>query len=118
MTNWTVTFFEAFEAEFDDYPEIVQDSILARADLLERVGPQLGRPYADTLGGSKHANMKELRCNVEDGVWRIAFAFDPKRKAVLLVAGDKSGVSERRFYRQLIARADERFDLHLGKMKG
>ena len=118
MTKWTVTFFEAFKAEFDDHPETVQDAILARAELLERVGPQLGRPYADTLVGSKHANMKELRCNAEDGVWRIAFAFDPKRKAVLLVAGDKTGVSERRFYRQLIARADERFDLHLGKMKG
>ena len=83
MTKWTVTFFEAFKAEFDDHPETVQDAILARAELLERVGPQLGRPYADTLVGSKHANMKELRCNAEDGVWRIAFAFDPKRKAVL-----------------------------------
>jgi hypothetical protein len=62
--------------------------------------------------------MKEMRCNAADGVWRIAFAFDPDRQAILLVGGDKSGVSEKRFYKQLIARADERFDRHLAKRKG
>ena len=116
--EWTVAFFDAFEVEFDGYPEAVQDAILARVQLLEREGPRLGRPHADTLAGSKHANMKELRCNAADGVWRIAFAFDPERKAVLLIAGDKAGVSERRFYRRLIAKADERFDRHLAAMKG
>ena len=118
MMKWVVAFFDAFEAEFDAYPEAVQDAILARAQLLEREGPQLGRPYADTLVGSRHANMKELRCTADDGVWRVAFAFDPDRKAVLLVAGDKAGVNERRFYRRLIARADERFDRHLAAMRG
>ena len=118
MKTWTVTFFAAFETEFDAYPEAVQDAILARAQILEREGPRLGRPYADTLAGSKHANMKELRCDAAGGVWRIAFAFDPERKAVLLVAGDKSGGSERRFYLRLIAKADERFDRHLRKMEG
>ena len=111
-----IAFFDAFEDEFDGYPRAVQDAILARAQLLEREGPQLGRPHADTLAGSKHANMKELRCNAADGVWRIAFAFDPERQAVLLVAADKAGVSERRFYRRLIAKADERFDRHLAAM--
>ena len=62
-------------------------------------GPQLGRPHADTLKGSKHANMKELRFEASDGEWRAAFAFDPERKAILLVAGDKSGGSEKRFYK-------------------
>ncbi len=62
--------------------------------------------------------MKELRCSAAGGVWRIAFAFDPDRQAILLVGGDKSGVGEKRFYRQLIARADERFDRHLAKWKG
>jgi hypothetical protein len=95
-----------------------QDAILTRAILLEGEGPTLGRPHADTLTGSKHANMKEMRCNAADGVWRIAFAFDPDRQAILLVGGGKSGVSEKRFYRQLIARADERFDRHLAKRKG
>jgi hypothetical protein len=61
--------------------------------------------------------MKELRFDAADGVWRVAFAFDPKRQAVLLVAGDKSGGSEKRFYRQLIVKADERFDDHLSRLK-
>ena len=71
----------------------------------------------DTLNGSRHANMKELRFHADNGVWRVAFAFDPQRKAILLAAGNKSGVSERRFYRQLIDKADERFDTHLDLLK-
>ncbi len=51
------------------------------------------------------------------GVWRTAFAFDPERKAILLVAGDKSGVSEDRFYKKLIKKADDRFDDHLTRLK-
>ena len=115
---WTVLFCEPFEREFDAYSETLQEAILAHVGLLEREGPRLGRPHADTLSGSRHANMKELRLKADDGVWRIAFAFDPERQAVLLVAGDKAGVSEKRFYRQLIARADERFDRHLNERKG
>lgn len=115
---WTVSFAEEFEAEYDALPKEVQDAILARALLLEREGPMLGRPHADTLTGSKHANMKELRCTAADGVWRIAFAFDPDRQAILLVGGDKSGGSEKRFYKSLIARAIDRFDRHLEKRKG
>jgi len=61
--------------------------------------------------------MKELRFDAADGVWRVAFAFDPKRKAILLVAGNKSGVTEKKFYKQLIAKADERFDVHLARLK-
>jgi hypothetical protein len=57
--------------------------------------------------------MKELRFDADDGVWRVAFAFDPNRRAVLLVAGDKSGGSEKRFYRQLVRTADQCFDQHL-----
>ena len=53
----------------------------------------------------------------DGGVWRIAFAFDPERRAVLLVAADKSGVAERRLYRRLIGKADERFDRHLDRLK-
>ena len=64
-----------------------------------------------------HADMKELRFSVADGEWRVAFAFDTKRKAILLVAGDKSGVSEKRFYRELIRKADDRFDAHLTQLK-
>lgn len=60
--------------------------------------------------------MKEMRFEAADGAWRVAFAFDPTRAAVLLVAGDKSGVSQKRFYRSLIERADDRFDLHLAAL--
>src|ERR1700690_3416633 len=63
------------------------------------------------------ANMKELRFDAADGVWRFAFAFDPKRRAILLCGGDKSGGSEKRFYRQLIGKADDRFDAHLTAIK-
>ena len=72
----------------------VQDELLAHIKLLQQFGPQLGRPRADTLNGSRHANMKELRFDAADGVWRFAFAFDPKRQAIVLCGGDKSGVSE------------------------
>jgi len=98
-------------------PKEVQDELLAHIALLEQFGPQLGRPRADTLNGSRHPNMKELRFKAADGVWRVAFAFDLNRGAILLVAGDKSGVGEKRFYRQLIEKADERFDAHLARIK-
>ena len=114
---WRVDFHPAFLAEFEELSEAVQDEIAALIKLLNASGPQLSRPRCDTLNGSKHANMKELRFHADDGVWRLAFAFDPERKAVLLVAGDKSGVSEDRFYRKLLKRADARFDRHLGELK-
>ena len=91
--------------------------ILAHARLLQQFGPQLGRPRVDTLNNSRHANMKELRFHAADGEWRVAFAFDTKRKAILLVAGDKSGGSQKRFYKQFIAKADDRFDAHLARLK-
>jgi hypothetical protein len=61
--------------------------------------------------------MKELRFEVDTGVWRLAYAFDPTRKAILLVAGDKSGISQKRFYRSLIRKADERFAEHLEELE-
>jgi hypothetical protein len=115
--KWEVDLHDDFIPEYRDLHKDVQDELLAQIELLEQFGPQLGRPRADTLNGSRHANMKELRFDAADGVWRVAFAFDPNRKAILLVAGDKSGVSEKRFYRQLIAKADARFDAHLAKVK-
>lgn len=61
--------------------------------------------------------MKELRFNADKGVWRVAFAFDPLRQAIILVAGDKSGVAQKRFYKALIAKADTRFAEHLKRTK-
>lgn len=74
--------------------------LFAQAKVIERFGPQTGRPRVDTLKGSKHVNMKELRFDADRGVWRVAFAFDPAREAILLIAGDKSGGSVTRFYRR------------------
>lgn len=115
--TWKVEFHPAFAEEYTDLAEAVQDELAAMIKLLQVVGPQLKRPGADTLNGSKHANMKELRFKAYGGVWRAAFAFDPNRKAILLVAGDKSGGSEKRFYKALIERADARFDEHLAAIE-
>ena len=110
-------FHPEFEPEFDAFDQDVQDELLAHANLLKEFGPLLKRPAADTLHGSRHENMKELRFRAADGVWRIAFAFDPEQKAILLTGGDKSGGGEKRFYRQLIKRADARFDRHIDFLK-
>jgi hypothetical protein len=110
---WLVRFAPEFVTEFNGLADAVKIELLAQAKLLEQFGPQLGRPRVDTLKGSRHANMKELRFDADGGVWRVAFAFDPLREAVLLVAGDKSGGSESRFYRSLIRIADARFSAHL-----
>jgi hypothetical protein len=114
---WSVALGDEFEPEFDALHEDVQTEILAIARLLQQFGPQLGRPRVDTLNGSRHTNMKELRFSAADGVWRVAFAFHTKRRAILLVAGDKSGVSQGRFYRDLLRKADERFAAHLARLK-
>lgn len=114
---WAVEFHSDFDPEFEDLAEAVQDDLLAHLKLLEQFGPQLGRPRVDTLNDSRHANMKELRFQAAGGVWRFAFAFDPSRHAIVLCGGDKSGGSEKRFYRQLIEKADGRFDAHMARIK-
>jgi hypothetical protein len=115
--QWGADFHDEFVAEYSALAEEVQDELQAIIDVLEQLGPQLGRPRVDTLNGSAHANMKEIRFDAADGVWRFAFAFDPNREAIILCGGDKSGLSTRRFYLPLIAKADERFTAHLAKVK-
>jgi hypothetical protein len=117
VVSWTVLLDPAFDSEFQELSESVQDELLAHARVLELIGPTLGRPRVDTLKGSRHANMKEIRFEADNGIWRVAFAFDTKRQAILLVAGDKSGGSQDKFYRQLIRTADRRFDEHLKNLK-
>jgi len=111
--RWTAYFHPRFKAEFDELAGAVQDELLASLVPLREYGPSLGRPEVDTLNDSKYANMKELRFKADGGVWRVAFAFDPQRNAVLLAAGDKSGVSEKKFYNRLIEKADKRYTEHL-----
>ena len=114
--NWTVLFHDAFDAEFEALVEELQDELLAHAKLLAEFGPHLGRPTVDTLKGSQHANMKELRFSWNGQVWRVAFAFDPLRQAILLVGGDKGGTDQRRFYKRLLTLADARYDAYLGTL--
>jgi hypothetical protein len=115
--TWDVEFHTDFIEEYEGLPEEVQDELLAMMKALEVFGPQMGRPRVDTLKGSRFANMKEFRFEAADGVWRFAFAFDPKRHAIIFCGGDKSDMSEKRFYRKLIDKADARFDLHCAKVK-
>ena len=111
--QWEVEFDGEFAAEVRQLPQAVREKLKAAATILSEDGPQLGRPQADTLKGSRHANMKELRFDADGGAWRVAYAFDPERKAILLAGGDKSGVGKARFYRNLLRIADERYEQHL-----
>lgn len=114
---WKVQSTDIFDGWFSELDDAAKVEVIAKVELLKLLGPQLGRPHADTLKGSKHPNMKELRADTRDKVLRIAFAFDPTRSAILLVAGDKGGVSQRLFYKRLIAKADALLDSHLAKLK-
>ena len=113
---WTVIFHDPFDAEFKCLSEDLQDELLAHAGLLAEFGPHLGRPTVDTLKGSRHPNMKELRFAWNGQSWRVAFAFDPQRQAIILVGGDKAGADQRRFYKRLLIKADQRYDDHLNDL--
>lgn len=115
--SWIVELHDDFLTEFEEYSEVVQESIAERANLLKEFGTQLMRPYTDTLKGSNYSNMKELRFSVDQEVWRVAFAFDPERKAILLVGGDKRGKNQKAFYKKLIKVADRRFEEHINELE-
>lgn len=114
---WLVEFDDEFKMEYDQFSAVVKEELVANALTLGEVGPQLGRPYVDTLKGSKHSNMKELRFDIKNEVWRIAFAFDTERKAILLAGADKKGQNQKQFYNKLISIADTRYSNHLVKLK-
>ncbi|MBO4576629.1 MAG: type II toxin-antitoxin system RelE/ParE family toxin [Neisseriaceae bacterium] len=90
--------------------------IYATIEILEEQGNQLGRPYADTLKGSKYPNLKELRVAFGRSVFRICFVFDPLRNAVILCGGDKQGVNEQRFYKRLIVQAETIYEQYLQQL--
>jgi hypothetical protein len=102
----------AWEVEVSDeftewYGRLLQDeraSVAAAVEMLERYGPELGRPYADTLRESIFPNMKELRVQHRGRPFRILFAFDPRRNAYLILGGDKTGAKN--WYVDAIRRAD------------
>ena len=110
--EWDVRFDAAFATEAKEFPRAAQLEIAALAGLLQRFGPQLRRPHCDTLNGSKHANMKELRPGSTGRTEvRVLFAFDKARSAIMLVGGDKSA-HWKSWYEINIPIADDRLDAH------
>lgn len=113
--EWVVLFDEEFAEWLDSLEESLRVKIAAHVELLERFGPNLGRPRVDTVKGSDYANMKELRIQHRGEPWRILFAFDPRRNAILLLGGNKA--SDKRWYQENIPVADKRFRRHLERLK-
>lgn len=111
---WDVEYTDEFGAWWDTLTTSQQETITAAVETLERDGPGLGRPVVDTVAGSRHANMKELR--PRPGHLRVLFAFDPRRTAILLIGGDKTG-HWREWYDRTIPVADRLFDDHLAAIR-
>lgn len=113
---WSIETTDIFDEWFDVLDDIDRTNMLASMIVLQERDPMLSRPYADTVKGSCHSNMKELRVQSKGDPIRAFFAFDPTRKGVLLCAGNKSG-NDKRFYDEMIPIADREFTLHLKKQK-
>ena len=113
---WTIETTDTFDDWFDTLDDTDRTNVLASMIVLQERGPMLSRPYADTVNGSCHSNMKELRVQSKGYPIRIFFAFDPMRKGVLLCAGNKAG-KDKRFYDDMIPLADREFTAHLEKIK-
>jgi len=111
ISMWDVEFTDEFGQWWHNLDEDEQESVAASVELLSTLGPSLPRPHADTVNGSRHPNMKELRTQHQGRPIRTFFAFDPKRCAVLLIGGDKTG--DNRFYERMIPQADRLYDEHL-----
>lgn len=106
VSQWLLTLDENSRAQ-----------VVAALEILQEHGPALGRPLVDSISGSRHRNMKELRPGSSGkSEIRILFAFDPIRQAILLIAGDKSGQWQR-WYRKNIPIADELYDWHLEQLR-
>lgn len=113
---WVVD-IELVEDWLDETDPDTLDQVLAAIRLLADHGPGLGRPLVDTIVGSRHKNMKELRPgSAGRSEVRILFAFDPQREAIMLLAGDKHGAWQK-WYRKNIPIADDRYDEHLDKLR-
>ena len=112
---WDVEFTRQFEAWWGSLSEDEQVEISAKVELLQERGPTLPRPHADVISISRHANMKELRGKVKDRQLRVLYAFDPRRTALLLLGGDKTG--DPNWYNKFVPIADDFFDRHLRRLE-
>lgn len=113
--SWEVEYTDEFEEWWNTLNGDEQQSVALSVQLLTNEGPHLGRPHADTIKGSRHANMKELRTQHAGDPYRTFFAFNPLRKAILLIGGDKTG--DDRFYEEMIPLADDLYDEHLEELR-
>lgn len=109
--TWEVEVSDEFRDWYEGLDAEEQDSVTFSVNLLQLGGPDLGRPYVDSVQGSRHRNMKELRVQHKGRPWRVLFAFDPRRMAYLILAGDKTG--KPRWYAINVPRADAIYDRHL-----
>ena len=112
---WDIEFTDEFGRWWHGLDEDEQESVAASVQLLIDLGPGLPRPHADSVKGSRHSNMKELRTQHQGRPLRTFFAFDPRRSAILLIGGDKTG--DKRFYERMVPEADRLFDEHLEELK-
>jgi hypothetical protein len=111
---WEVEYTEQFEDWWSTLSEREQEALTAAVEALEDRGPALGRPFVDAIQTSRHANMKELR--PRGGNMRVMFAFDPRRTAILLIGGDKTGQWES-WYAEMVPIADVLYDEHLREIE-
>ena len=110
---WNVSSSDEFDTWFQSLDEESKEAVLQRVLLLRQYGPNLPRPYADSLKGSKkYKNLKELRNQTHQHVLRVSYYFDTKRKAFLLTGGDKKGKNQNKFYKDLIAESEVIIEKH------
>lgn len=112
--NWEVEYTDEFGGWWNGLTEAEQESIAASVLLLEVRGPNLGFPHSSGINGSKHSHMRELRTQHEGHPYRTLYAFDPRRCAILLIGGDKTG--DNRWYETHIPLADQLYDEHLEQL--
>lgn len=112
---WKVEYTDEFEAWWITLSEDVQDSIDVVVGLLENKGPKLPFPYSSGIQQSKHSHLRELRIQHKGEPYRILYAFDPRRVAILLLGGNKGG--DDRWYVESIPKADKLYDDHLKELE-
>lgn len=112
--SWDVYYTDEFGEWWTSLDEGVQDSIDVTVGLLEAKGPQLGYPFSSAIQGSRHGHMRELRIQHGGEPWRILYAFDPRRSAILLIGGNKTG--DDRWYERFVPLADALYDEHLAEI--
>ncbi len=112
---WEIEYTDKFGKWWDDLSEAEQISITAHVGLLEKLGPNLNFPYSSGVENSMHSHMRELRVQHSGEPYRILYAFDPRRVAILLIGGKKTG--DKRWYKKVIPIADKLYDEHLKELK-